>query len=342
LATSTIRLLVVDDYEPWRRFVSSTLQKQPGFQVIGEVSDGLEAVQQAQQLRPDLILLDIGLPTLNGIEAARRILEVSPASKILFVSDHRSVDLAEESLRTGAGGYVVKSDGGSELLAAVEAVLQGKQFVSASLSRHRLTDHTHEHTTDNPQRVVAPVRLKNVEIAGHHVAGFYLDDRRLLDDLTQFAGAALKGGNAAIVAATEPHRDSLLPRLQAYGLDIGAAMEQGRYVALDAADALSTFMVNGMPDPVLFMKVFGNLILTAANAAKVERPRVAIFGECVHLLWAEGSAEAAIQMEKFGNQLVKRYDVDILCGYSLRSGQGGMDEHTFQRICAEHSVVHSL
>jgi len=96
---------------------------------------GLEAVRQAQQVQPDLILLDIGPPTLNGIEAARRIRQVSLASKILFVSENRSRDVAVEALRTGAEGYVVKSDAASELLPAVEAVLQGKQFVSASLSQ---------------------------------------------------------------------------------------------------------------------------------------------------------------------------------------------------------------
>ena len=86
---SITRILVVDDYEPWRGFVLTTLQKQPELQVIGEAVDGLEAVQKAQQLQPDLILLDIGLPTLNEIEAARRIRELSPKSRILFVSDNR-------------------------------------------------------------------------------------------------------------------------------------------------------------------------------------------------------------------------------------------------------------
>ena len=144
-----------------------------------------------------------------------------------------------------------------------------------------------------------------------------------------------------IVVATESHRDSLLSRLQAYGLDIGAAIEQGRYISLDAADTLSTFMLNDMPDPVRFLKLLGNLIATAAKAAKGEQARVAIFGEMCHLLWAQGNAEAAIQVEKLGNQLAKTYDVDILCGYSLGSVQGGMDSHIFQRICAEHSAVHS-
>lgn len=134
----SIRVLVVDDYEPWRRFASTALLKQPELQVIGEVSDGLEAVHKAEEMQPDLILLDIGLPTLNGIEAAREIRKVSPGSKILFVSENRSVDIAEEALSTGAGGYIVKSDAAGELQPAVKAVLEGKRFVSTSLASHFL------------------------------------------------------------------------------------------------------------------------------------------------------------------------------------------------------------
>jgi DNA-binding NarL/FixJ family response regulator len=123
----------VDDYQPWRLFVCATLEKQPGFEVIAEVSDGFEAVQVAQELQPDLILLDMGLPTLNGIEVARRVRKVAPSSKILFLSEQRSWDIAEAALRTGAGGYVVKSNAVSDLLPALEAVVQGRRFVSANL-----------------------------------------------------------------------------------------------------------------------------------------------------------------------------------------------------------------
>jgi hypothetical protein len=125
------------------------------------------------------------------------------------------------------------------------------------------------------------------------------------------------------------------------GLDIGAAIEQGRYIALDAAATLAKFMLHGVPDPVRLFRVLGDLIVTAADAAKGEKPSVAIFGEMCHLLWAQGKGEAAIQIEKLGNQLAKRYDVDILCGYSLHRLQGGMDSHIFERICAEHSAVYS-
>lgn len=339
----SVRVLVVDDYEPWHRFISTTLQTQPALQFIGYVFDGLDAVQQAQQLQPDLILLDIGLPGVNGIEAARRIRRVSPRSKILFASANRSPDIVEEALSTGAGGYVIKSDAGHELLPALKAALVGKRYVSASLAAHGVNGPPNPQTGARFHRdnVVTLFPTQNVGSARRHEVGLYSDDRHFLDDVTRFLGVALKAGNAALIVATEAHRESLVLDLQAQGLDIGAAIEQGRYISLDAADTLSMFMVNGMPDPVRFLELFGDLLRTAMEAAKGEQPRVSVFGECVHLLWARGNADAAIQMERLGNKLTKRHDVEILCGYSLGSVKGGMDDHIFKRICAEHSTVYS-
>jgi len=131
--TSIVRILLVDDYLPWRHFVPSMLQRRPHLQIVGECSDGLKAVQSAKESEPDLILMDIGIPTLNGIEAARRILEFLPEVKIIFVTENRSAEVAEHALRTGGQGYVIKSSAASELLSAVDAVLQGRHFVSASV-----------------------------------------------------------------------------------------------------------------------------------------------------------------------------------------------------------------
>jgi DNA-binding NarL/FixJ family response regulator len=127
---SFVRVLVVEDHEPFRRFLCSTLGSRPALQIVGALSDGLEAVQKAAELEPDLILLDIGLPGLNGIEAARRIRRHSAKPKILFVSQESSADIVQEALRIGALGYVIKAYAALELLPAVEAVLRGEQFVS--------------------------------------------------------------------------------------------------------------------------------------------------------------------------------------------------------------------
>lgn len=328
----------MDDHEPWRRFVRSALQANPRWKIIGEVADGVAAVHQAHKLKPDLIVLDIGLPTINGIEAARRIRTHASRSKILFLSENRSFDIVEEALRSGGNGYVVKSDAG-ELALGVEAVLQGKRFVSSSLALS--SDRPDPSTGYRPlTKNVIEFPSPNLESLRRHEVMFHSDDRPFLDRVTLFIGSTLKAGNAAIVAATESHRANLLTRLETYGVDISVAIEQGRYLALDAADALSTFMRNGKPDPNLFMWAFTDLITTAVKATTVEHPRVAIFGECVHLLCEEDNAEAAVQMEKLGNRLLRIQPVDILCGYSVGIGPSDIERDLFQRVCAEHSAVH--
>jgi DNA-binding NarL/FixJ family response regulator len=132
--TYSTRVLVVDDYEPWRKYVRSVLTRQPGFEVLGEVSDGLKAVHKAEELQPDLILLDLSLPSMHGIDAARLIRRVAPSSKILFLSENRHPEVAEAALVAGGHGFVVKSDCGHELIVAIAAVLREETFVSQRLN----------------------------------------------------------------------------------------------------------------------------------------------------------------------------------------------------------------
>ena len=132
---AVVRVLLVDDSFPCRRFVRAILDARRSFQVVGEAAHGFDAVRQATRLKPDLILLDIGLPRLNGLAAASQIQQIVPGTRILFVTMNSDAEVVRAALDTGAKGYVLKVDAANELWPAIEAVLRGKQFVSSGVAR---------------------------------------------------------------------------------------------------------------------------------------------------------------------------------------------------------------
>ena len=125
-----VSVLLVDDSSDFRRFIRGLLETKQEFQVVGEAADGLEAVRQTAQLKPDLILLNTALPKLDGMQAAKATLKAAPRSRIVFVTANSSTSLAEKALKIGAKGYVVKSEVAKDLLRAIEVVMSNKQFVS--------------------------------------------------------------------------------------------------------------------------------------------------------------------------------------------------------------------
>jgi CheY-like chemotaxis protein len=307
---SAVRILVVDDFALLRQFVVGLLGKRPELQVVGEASDGLETLQRAVELRPDLILLDIGLPNLSGIEVARRVRTLVPHAKILFFSAESFPDTVQEALSAGAFAYVHKQRA-SDLLPAIDAVLAGKRFVSSGLE-----------FTEN----------LNVQVPCRHEILFCSDDEDLLDGLAEFIAAALRTGNPALVVATEPHRNSLLQRLRENGVAVDAAMQQRTCAWLDASEAT---------DLARFLNLAGDLIEAASTVLGASHPRLALCGERAGRLWAEGQTDAALQLEQLCNDLGRSLEADILCVYPVGDISGKEAELAFERICAEHSAVHS-
>ncbi len=333
MKASIMRAFVVDDNEPFRRFTCSTLAKMQNFKVIGEAADGLEAVHRAQELKPDLIVLDIGLPTLNGIEVARQVRKSCPECKILIMSQGSSIDVAQEAFNLGALGYVVKSHAGSELSLAVDTVCRGGRFISAGLPSHKWASVTDAKATTQTEDI-----LRKADSAHSHVLQLYDDDEALLLGLTDRVEAALKAKDPMIVVATESRRTSLLARLQARSVEVAPAIDQGLFVVTDVDLALSAFMVNDRPDPIRLRSVLGDLVSAASEAVSSEQPRVVVFGEIAPTLWARGHADAAIQLEHLTDEFARTRNVEILCGYLLDTFQREQVE-MYERICSEHTAA---
>jgi DNA-binding NarL/FixJ family response regulator len=139
------RILVVDDFATWREQVRAVLQSRLDLKVVAEAQDGLEAVRKAEELKPDIILLDIGMPTLNGMEAAERISNIVPDAKILFVTQENDPEVAATALSNGAKGLVLKINAHRELLPAVQTVLEGRCFIGSGVTPHLLNPNSGLH-----------------------------------------------------------------------------------------------------------------------------------------------------------------------------------------------------
>ena len=289
------------------------LQEDARYKVVGEASDGLEAVQKAAELKPDLVLLDVGLPKMNGLLAAQQMRKVAPLAKILFISQEFSYDITEAGLRSGALGYIHKAHVSSELLPAIEAVNQERYFVSAVLKeKFRKTDGG------------SPVR---------HEIQLYSNDALLMEGFADFAAAELRAGKATLVAATESHRTGILEILKARIVDVDDAVGRGILILVDAAETLSKFMGDDMPDADHFFRFMESLIATATRIA----PSVSVCGEIAPQLLAAGKPVQALRLEQLWDIAVHGFHLDTLCGYVGNNVDA--DNEIFSSICAEHSAV---
>ena len=316
MLTSLQRVLIVEDHVPFRRVICDLLQQRGDLLIVGEAADGLDAIRQAEALRPDVVTLDIGLPTLSGVEVAGRIRASVPDAKLMFVTNEPSLEVVEQAFSRGAHGYVYKPRAQRDVLAVLEAIIRGGRFVSGGLERIAKGDSLASH---------------------HHRVLFYSSDAVLVGAFSRFIAGELGEGNAVITLATEAHDQSLRHSLQASHVDLALAIRQQRYVPLNISELLAKVMVNGHPDPIRFLKAAEDVVTDAARRATAQFAKVAACGECSATVWAQDHLEAAIQLEHLWDEIAMSRQMDILCAYPLAARNESVP--AVRRLCAEHTAI---
>jgi len=313
--TSVHRVLVVEDHEPFRRVLCELLRQRDDVLIVGEAADGLGAIRQAEELRPDMVMLDIGLPLMSGIEAAERMRTVVPDARFMFVTNETSLEVVELAFRRGAHGYVYKPRTHRDVLPVFEAIMRGGRFVSGGLERIARGDSLASH---------------------HHQVLFYSSDAVLVGSLTRFIANVLHAGTAVLVLVTDMHQQHLERSLKASRVDLPLAIRQGQYVPLNIGDMLAKVMVNGRPDQTRFLEAVEDLLIAAAQRTAGRYGKVAAVGECSPTVWARGDVDAAIQLEHLWDGIAKSHQMDVLCAYPLSARE---DSHAVRSLCAEHTDV---
>jgi len=310
----SLRILIVDDFEKFRLYLCSALEQDPRFEIVGQACDGMEAVQKAAELKPDLVLLDVGLPKLNGVQAARQMRKVAPLAKILFISQEFSFDVVKAALRSGPGalGYIQKLNVARELLPGIEAVLAERYFVRGTVK------HKFREAGGSPLR---------------HEIQIYSHDAGLVEGFADFTATELSMGKAAIVAATPPHLAGVLEGLTARNVDVERAIEAGILLPRDAAETMSKFVVDSRVDPERFFDAMEALVAESTRTV----PRVAACGEISPQLFAAGEALQALRLEQLWDIAAHGFHLDTLCGYALTDFDS--DSEIVRSIRAEHSAV---
>ena len=158
----SIRILIADDHELFRRGLAAELTQVAGWQVVGEAANGRDAVALAAELKPDLVVLDLTMPELNGLDAARQILGADPSLKVLILTAHESEQLVREVLSAGAQGYVLKSDAGRILVAALQALLAGGPFFTSNVARMVLEGYLRSESPDTGAAAVLSAREREI------------------------------------------------------------------------------------------------------------------------------------------------------------------------------------
>jgi DNA-binding NarL/FixJ family response regulator len=318
----SIEVLIVDDHELVRRAIRSFIESQPDYHVCGEAGDGTEAIEKVRQLRPNLVLMDINMPRMDGLDATRVIRHEAPNCDVVIITQNDMAIAREQARNVNAKGVVAKCNLTRDLL----LVMRGVQMESnSSLGT----------TKDLASHGEPWCGVLNSAAPRDHIVQLYQDQQFLNRAVCRFAAAAIMNGEGVILVPTVAHWDAFRPRLESEGVDVKAAEKRGQLTVVDADNLLPTFMREGMPDSPVFLGLAQNVISQARGDGRY--PKVRWWGEMVNILWERGEVAASMQLEDQFDQLAHEQEIAIFCSFLMDNFDGDVHARMLPRLSENHS-----
>jgi DNA-binding NarL/FixJ family response regulator len=349
-----LRILIVDDHESVRRGVRSLLSGREEWSICGEAEDGLEAIEKAKRLQPDIVLMDITMPRMDGVQATKVIRQKVPEAKVILISQNGSSVGRRQAADADARDFVAKIDLSRDLLPTIERVAgqrnpkmmsdrRGGERVALSDVLPASPPSSEEPAFKQKMGGRMSQDIQNEPWCGlldaaaprDHIVQLYQDEQFLSRAVCRFAVSAINHGEGVILVPTSAHWNALRPRLEAEGVDIKAAQSCGQLTVVDADKLLPQFMRNAMPDAPLFLGLAGETVAQARGGDRFTKVRW--WGEMVNVLWERGDVAASMGLEDLFHKLAHDRNIAIFCSFLMDNFDGDVHARMLPRLGQNHS-----
>ena len=331
-----VEVLIADDHDGLRRAIRSVIESEPAYRVCGEARDGVDAVDKARQLRPDIVLMDVNMPRMDGLQATAIIQREFADCTVIVVTQNETTIAREQARIAGADGFVANSDLSRDLFSTMRRVAMENNSrpnlkKSERVKRDGKTGSAHGVANEGE-----PWSGLLVSAApSDHIVQLYQDQEFLNRAVCRFAAAAITNGEGVILVPTVAHWDAFRPRLESEGVDVKAAEKRGQLTVVDADNLLPTFMRGGMPDSPVFLGLAQNVVSKARGDGRY--PKVRWWGEMVNILWERGDVAASMALEDQFDQLAHEQDIAIFCSFLMDNFDGDVHARMLPRLGENHS-----
>jgi DNA-binding NarL/FixJ family response regulator len=335
---SFVEILIADDHDGFRRAVRSVIESKAAYRVCGEARDGVDAVAKVRQLRPDIVLMDINMPRMDGLWATRIIRREMPYCNVIIVTQNDAAIAREQARIVDAKGFVSKSNVVRDLLPTLGRVaMENDSSLDRRIGERGVSADSHPVRADSPAASQSEpwCGLLSSAAPRDHIVQLYQDQQFLNRAVCRFAAAAIANGEGVILVPTVAHWDAFRPRLESEGVDVKAAEKRGQLTVVDADNLLPTFMRDGMPDSPMFLGLAQNVVSQARGEGRYSKVRW--WGEMVNILWERGEVAASMHLEDQFDQLAHEQDIAIFCSFLMDNFDGDVHARMLPRLGENHS-----